>query len=356
MGTRTSRRGFTLIELLVVIAIIAVLIALLLPAVQAAREAARRSTCVNNMKQIGLAFMNYEGVNGCFAAGSVGPNNGTGTAPNFPPGWYDTVHGTTTPLGFVGWAGAILPFMEQQVIFNAINFSLPQYTTTFWEATTATSAGSDRGPIGNVANTTAASRSPSRSSARRHPPEQPGPGDQPAEGLLGQHRLPHCRDGVRRVRCPDRFTTAAVNGFTAVNSWTKIAEITDGTSNTVMLFEEAQWTDHSYILLNKGCNPFLFVGHPAQGMTDTLFPPNDITYNNRAPASNHPGGINATMCDGSTRFIKNSINSGRSTNLVNMPNPASSRRSPPATWARWSRPTRIDRAEGISARWRQDGY
>ena len=60
-----------------------------------------------------------------------------------------------------------------------------------------------------------------------------------------------------------------MNGFSAVNSWTKIAEITDGTSNTVMLFEEAQWTDHSYIPLNKGCNPFLFVGHPSQGMTDS---------------------------------------------------------------------------------------
>ena len=83
-----KRRGFTLIELLVVIAIIAVLIALLLPAVQAAREAARRSQCVNNLKQIGLAVMNYESSNTCL-----------------PPGCKFQVWGT--------WAVFILPYMEQ---------------------------------------------------------------------------------------------------------------------------------------------------------------------------------------------------------------------------------------------------
>src|SRR3954447_15480497 len=91
-----KRRGFTLIELLVVIAIIAVLIALLLPAVQAAREAARRSQCVNNLKQLGLAIQNYHDTN-----------------LTFPPARKGCCWGT--------WNIFILPYMEQTVVYNSWN-------------------------------------------------------------------------------------------------------------------------------------------------------------------------------------------------------------------------------------------
>jgi prepilin-type N-terminal cleavage/methylation domain-containing protein/prepilin-type processing-associated H-X9-DG protein len=104
-----ERRAFTLIELLVVIAIIAVLIALLLPAVQAAREAARRSQCINNMKQLGLATANYASSTGAYAASY-------GSSPKPGTGW-DT-------WGSWSVQAQMLGYLEQQPLYNAINFNI----------------------------------------------------------------------------------------------------------------------------------------------------------------------------------------------------------------------------------------
>jgi prepilin-type N-terminal cleavage/methylation domain-containing protein/prepilin-type processing-associated H-X9-DG protein len=108
MRVRTGR-GFTLIELLVVIAIIAVLIALLLPAVQAAREAARRSQCVNNMKQLALGCLNYESIANTLPANLY-------LHPNYSTAAYNWNNAS--------WLVFILPQIEQQGLYNAVNFSI----------------------------------------------------------------------------------------------------------------------------------------------------------------------------------------------------------------------------------------
>src|SRR4051812_49279401 len=112
---KRNYRAFTLIELLVVISIIAVLIGLLLPAVQQAREAARRISCTNNLKQLGLAFHGYHDANGKLPMGYT-----------FTPGYL---------RGGFGWGAMILPGVEQKPLFDSANFSLP-----LWNATNTTTA------------------------------------------------------------------------------------------------------------------------------------------------------------------------------------------------------------------------
>jgi prepilin-type N-terminal cleavage/methylation domain-containing protein/prepilin-type processing-associated H-X9-DG protein len=109
-----DRAAFTLVELLVVIAIIGILVGLLLPAVQAAREAARRLQSQNNLKQIGLALHNHESARGVFPAGYVARTSGSDVDPETldgPPGW--------------AWGTYLLPYMEQQNLYDQLDLSQP---------------------------------------------------------------------------------------------------------------------------------------------------------------------------------------------------------------------------------------
>ena len=132
--TWCDRRGFTLVELLVVIAIIGILVALLLPAVQAAREAARRMSCGNNLKQIALAIHNYHDTYKTFPPIRGGQLIGGGSQPfganvtSYPgcPGWFNSTGWS--------WRAIILPFVEQQPLYDQINFSTIRDTTCYSSA------------------------------------------------------------------------------------------------------------------------------------------------------------------------------------------------------------------------------
>jgi prepilin-type N-terminal cleavage/methylation domain-containing protein/prepilin-type processing-associated H-X9-DG protein len=305
---RGPRRGFTLIELLVVIAIIGVLIALLLPAVQAAREAARRAQCVNNLKQLALATHNYESANSSFPMG------------DFYQRGNQTANGGNLIRQQFGPFVAITQYYEGGNIYNALNTSLMIYLA---ENSTVNGIGvnilwcpSD----GQVAST----RYPGRetdgwddspipmtysSYAANLGPVYYYPRNDLNFALLGENR-----GMFYHVGHPLGTSIAPVN----------LAGITDGTSNTIL------YGDHSYTKIALGSDDKFGPNWWTSGLGgDTtfaaLFPPNffkayqaAFTFPNKFPSGDnftntassfHPGGCNFAFCDGSVRFVKDSINS-----------------------------------------------
>lgn len=322
-----AKRAFTLVELLVVIAIIGVMVGLLLPAVQAAREAARRMSCGNNMKQLGLALHNYHDT-----FGTMGWNSDSG----------DTAadannvamrHPVNRWMQF-SWVVYALPFMEQQPMYDAINFntatSMSHPTNTLLAET----------PISTVMCPSAAHERVNGGQVQgyRHPgggrgarldyvgnlghiwggwkdcgavPDFPGPG---GSNIFVKGSNP----GTPWVNGEMLNEQVNCNGTHRYFGGVKMAQILDGTSNTVMVFEDAH--------MRGGNNPAL--PHD-RGVTDDsswmspLAAVNSIRnpLNNRNKAwlqgagdrrchgwsSFHPGGAHATLADASVRFFSESI-------------------------------------------------
>lgn len=196
---RSSKRwrGFTLVELLVVIAIIGILVALLLPAIQAAREAARRTSCNNNLKQLGIALQNYHG-----------------TYQKFPPvAVFGKSIGAPEPAYHHTWCLMLLPFMEQQPLYDSVNLLL-----RVWDQ-----------PIRSTV--VPAFLCPSDPNFGANPNQTQGISITHYVAAEGYHWWP----GPAVPNYP--FSNADFQGVFAGGQATKMANITDGTSNTIVLAE-----------------------------------------------------------------------------------------------------------------------
>jgi prepilin-type N-terminal cleavage/methylation domain-containing protein/prepilin-type processing-associated H-X9-DG protein len=282
---RPRRAGFTLIELLVVIAIIAVLIALLLPAVQA-----RRSQCVNNMKQMGLALQNYHDAVGAFPPGYIAASKFIDAETDTAPGW--------------SWASMILPQLDGGPLFSAINVWLPVQapanTTGTQTLLSVFICPSDQLTLGSTfpitdgLGNTVATFSPSSYAACT--------GSDLADVALGLNN-----DG-------------SGNGIFYRNSGVRIANITDGTSQTVLVLERA-WGDTEGTWVGAPAGGVVLRGPfnpcPGSSFATYLSPCLVLAHchllNTNAdtdsglddPSSFHPGGANAVFGDGSVHFLRN---------------------------------------------------
>jgi prepilin-type N-terminal cleavage/methylation domain-containing protein len=290
------RSGFTLIELLVVIAIIGVLIALLLPAVQAAREAARRSQCSNNLKQLGLALHNYHDTYGTFPA-------------------CPTISATS-----IGYNVMILPFIEQKAMGDQVNPAIGAYAAGVNRNLGANRVSTFLCPsYDQVQSNSTIDNVNGVNAFTIHYVGNAGPrGTNPVGGVAyaqntGANQGPLACDGILPYYpSPTGSTTRPTKPLGVT-----FGGITDGTSNTLMLFEVA-W---------KGLelSPGSLRAWPRGGLWD-----NDCTslknvtnamktvryngggnYNDISMGSNHPGGCNVALGDASVRLLTENIDLNR---------------------------------------------
>jgi prepilin-type processing-associated H-X9-DG protein len=306
---------------LVVIAIIAVLIALLLPAVQAAREAARRTQCVNNMKQIGLAIANYEASHGCIVSGyiSVAGPLAQFAVPGYNP---DPQSGDNGP-GW-GWLALLLPFAEQAPLYNACNMNLPTWVPANSTVVTV--------QVNVYLCPTANNPTPTCMMVDANQKLLPVANQQFARANYQYNMGWNDTSMPASINVDD--TVRGCNGPIYRNSRVTYAAVTDGLSNTVVAGEKTPYlADATWVGIIPGYRhfaygPFASLGtggigvnydypgailaaHSGPSLYEdpvVIHPPNSPLGHTDEMYALHPGGANVLMGDGSVRFIRESIN------------------------------------------------
>ncbi|MBR9800488.1 DUF1559 domain-containing protein [bacterium] len=329
----SRRSGFTLIELLVVIAIIAILVALLLPAVQQAREAARRSSCKNNLKQIGLALHNYHDTYGSFPMGISHHKAGCSLSGGDGNGFY--ISDWQQRFGSWSWQAMIAPALEQSSLYDAVGVSQQ-------EAHQALNNATNRSLL-------------QQSVAVLNCPSDPGPAVNSYD-----NKRPVRTDGTSKVSvaksnyvASHHHTTAVCNntggsvgsatflnktdspfsGMFTHSSTVKMRDVTDGTSNTIMAGERT-WrlpmNDADTHQVPRAANQFVSAGVQlstsntgATSVFGTAASPMNFVANNDAGrrsarqgySSQHQGGSQFLLVDGSVRFISQNIQHNTSSGM-----------------------------------------
>lgn len=342
-----SKRGFTLVELLVVIAIIGILVALLLPAVQAAREAARRSQCNNNLKQIGLGCLNYADKH----QEALPHNWDGGSTPHRIAPVFGTIAQTYGYVRSFSWMVALLPYIEQQPLYEKINFNdiegnigiVPRdqqnYPLVFNQNLRQTVIKAFICP----SNQQTAVRANQSDSYMNNRLSMLGAGTD-YSGNLGHFYLAATSGLPALTPCntpfpvhPDTPTIdpdddrsiVKVNGCFNYRGGYRVADILDGTSNTILCYENMHWIGRNYFTpphsvefnldysrVNGNSSAWM---SPYGAIGNMRYPLNNVRWNKQFTwmimnvqdcqtwGSNHPNGALAVRGDGSVTFYVNNM-------------------------------------------------
>jgi prepilin-type N-terminal cleavage/methylation domain-containing protein/prepilin-type processing-associated H-X9-DG protein len=277
------RRGFTLLEVLVVIAILSMLAAMLLPAIQAARESARRIQCRNNLKQMGLALHEYHESVGAFPMGYVSP---TQSAPLYTsPGW--------------GWAALILSHLDQRPLYDSANFSLPIEMAENQTVRT-TAVGVYVCPSDTAVGTYVALSE----------------GGGPVANVHTNSYAACFGSGLEIDEFPD-----SGNGIFTRNQSTRIADIRDGTSQTIAIGERGAclvmtpWAGAPVNAISQFSNDTRLLTYGTIGHGGELVLARAMWTGPNAPGtgtadfySPHANGIHFLFADGSVQMVKGTVN------------------------------------------------